>query len=84
MYCLIWLILETILIIVFTVRDLLVFYIFFEAVLIPMFLLVGLFGSRPRNIRAGYKMFLFTLVGHYNVGWHFNCLFSMVQRIGLF
>jgi NADH:ubiquinone oxidoreductase subunit 4 (subunit M) len=44
MYCLIWLILETILIIVFTVRDLLVFFFFFEAVLIPMFLLVGLFG----------------------------------------
>jgi NADH:ubiquinone oxidoreductase subunit 4 (subunit M) len=73
--CLIWLILETILIIVFTVRDLLVFT-FFEAVLIPMFLLVGLFGSRPRNIRAGYKMFLFTLAGHYQC-WHFNCLFSM-------
>lgn len=63
MYVLIWLILETLLIIVFTVRDLLVFYIFFEAVLIPMFLLVGLFGSRPRNIRAAYKMFLFTLAG---------------------
>lgn len=63
MYCILFLVIESILIVVFTVRDLLVFYIFFEAVLIPMFLLVGLFGSRPRNIRAAYKMFLFTLAG---------------------
>ena len=63
MYNLIFLILESILLVVFSVRDLLVFYIFFEAVLIPMFLLVGLFGSQPRNIRAAYKMFLYTLAG---------------------
>lgn len=63
MYCLIFLALESILLVVFSVRDLLVFYIFFEAVLIPMFLLVGIFGSQPRNIRAAYKMFLYTLAG---------------------
>lgn len=62
-YCLLFLILESLLLVVFCVRDLLVFYIFFEAVLIPMFLLVGLFGSQPRNRRAAYKMFLFTLAG---------------------
>lgn len=62
-YCLLFLVLESILLVTFTVRDLLVFYIFFEAVLIPMFLLVGLFGSQPRNIRAAYKMFLYTLAG---------------------
>jgi proton-translocating NADH-quinone oxidoreductase chain M len=62
-YCLIFLVMESLLLIVFCVRDLLVFYIFFEAVLIPMFLLIGLFGSTPRNIRAAYKMFLYTLAG---------------------
>lgn len=50
MYCLIFLAMEVVLIIAFTARDLLVFYLFFEAVLIPMFLLVGIFGSKPRNI----------------------------------
>lgn len=63
MYTLIFLILEVILIVAFSARDLLIFYLFFEAVLIPMFLLVGLFGSKPRNIRAAYKMFIYTLVG---------------------
>jgi proton-translocating NADH-quinone oxidoreductase chain M len=64
-YCLIFLIMEVILIIAFTARDLLIFYLFFEAVLIPMFLLVGIFGSKPRNIRAAYKMFIYTLVGSF-------------------
>ena len=62
-YTLIFLTMELILIIAFSARDLLVFYLFFEAVLIPMFLLVGMFGSKPRNIRAAYKMFMFTLMG---------------------
>ena len=62
-YCLIFLAMEVILIIAFSAQDLLVFYLFFEAVLIPMFLLVGIFGSRPRNIRAAYKMFIYTLIG---------------------
>ena len=64
-YCLIFLSMEVILIIAFTARDLLIFYLFFEAVLIPMFLLVGIFGSKPRNIRAAYKMFIYTLVGSF-------------------
>lgn len=62
-YCLIFLAMETILIVAFSAQDLLVFYLFFEAVLIPMFLLVGIFGSKPRNIRAAYKMFIYTLIG---------------------
>lgn len=63
MYCLIFLTMETILIVAFSAQDLLVFYLFFEAVLIPMFLLVGIYGSKPRNIRAAYKMFIYTLMG---------------------
>jgi proton-translocating NADH-quinone oxidoreductase chain M len=62
-YCLIFLTMEVILIVAFSAQDLLIFYLFFEAVLIPMFLLVGIFGSKPRNTRAAYKMFIYTLVG---------------------
>lgn len=62
-YCLIFLVMEAILVVAFSAQDLLVFYLFFEAVLIPMFLLVGVFGSKPRNVRAAYKMFVYTLVG---------------------
>ena len=39
------------------------FFIFFEAVLIPMFLIVGIWGSRERKIRAAYQFFIYTLVG---------------------
>jgi|TARA_Y100000739_G_C20300976_1_gene325454 NADH-quinone oxidoreductase subunit M len=56
-----FLVLEAILFGVFTSLDLLVFYIFFEAVLIPMFFIVGLYGSRKRRIRASYLLFLYTL-----------------------
>jgi len=47
----------------FLTLDLLFFYVFFEAILIPMFLLVGLFGSRERKIRAAYLLMFYTLFG---------------------
>ena len=47
----------------FSVLDLLLFYIFFESVLIPMFLIIGVWGSRERKIRAAYQFFLYTLIG---------------------
>jgi len=47
----------------FLTLDLLFFYIFFEAILIPMFLLIGLFGSRERKIRAAYLLMFYTLFG---------------------
>nr|YP_009317594.1 NADH dehydrogenase subunit 4 [Pterocladiella media]AOX49046.1 NADH dehydrogenase subunit 4 [Pterocladiella media] len=62
-YLICFLILEFCLIQVFSVLDLLFFYIFFESVLIPMFLVVGIWGSRTRKIRAAYQFFLYTLVG---------------------
>jgi NADH:ubiquinone oxidoreductase subunit 4 (subunit M) len=37
------------------------FYLLFEAVLIPMFIIVGVYGSRQRRSRAGYLLFLYTL-----------------------
>lgn len=57
------LIMEGIIIIVFTVMDIIVFYVFFEAVLIPMFLIIGGWGSRERKVKAGYYLFLYTLFG---------------------
>lgn len=48
---------------VFCVLDLLLFYIFFESVLIPMFLIIGIWGSRDRKIHAAYQFFLYTLFG---------------------
>jgi len=62
-YCIAFLVLEGLLIAVFTMLDLLMFYIFFESVLIPMFLIIGIWGSRERKIRAAYQFFLYTLFG---------------------
>lgn len=62
-YLISFLVMEFFLIGVFCVLDLLLFYIFFESVLIPMFLIIGLWGSRERKIRAAYFFFLYTLSG---------------------
>ena len=51
------------LLLIFSALDLLIFYVFFEAVLIPMSLLIGLWGSRERKVRAFYLFFFYTLVG---------------------
>jgi proton-translocating NADH-quinone oxidoreductase chain M len=58
-----FLVLDFFLILTFCVVDLLLFYIFFESVLIPMFLIVGIWGSRERKILAAYYFFLYTLLG---------------------
>ncbi len=62
-YLIAFLVMEFFLIGVFCTLDLLLFYIFFESVLIPMFLIIGVWGSRERKIRAGYFFFLYTLLG---------------------
>tara|TARA_B100001059_G_C17801957_1_gene566698 strand:+ start:289 stop:1782 length:1494 start_codon:yes stop_codon:yes gene_type:complete len=56
------LILETFMIGVFCSLDLVVFYLFFEAGLIPMFLIIGIWGG-PKRVYAAFKFFLFTLLG---------------------
>lgn len=48
---------------VFCIFDLFMFYIYFEIILIPMFLLIGIWGSRERKIQAAYKFFIYTLFG---------------------
>jgi len=62
-YLISFLLLETLQIAVFVVLDLLLFYIFFESVLIPLFLIVGIWGASENRIRASFLLFLYTLFG---------------------
>lgn len=62
-YVLFFFLLEAILILVFSVLDLFLFYVCFESVLIPMFIYIGVWGSRERKIYAAYMLFFYTLVG---------------------
>ena len=62
-YFILYFLLEFCLIISFSVLDVLIFYIFFESVLIPMFLIIGIWGSRERKIKASYLFFMYTLAG---------------------
>ena len=62
-YLAFFLIIEFFLIGVFCVLDILMFYIFFESTLIPMFLIIGIWGSRERKIWASFYFFLYTLLG---------------------
>jgi NADH-ubiquinone oxidoreductase chain 4 len=61
-YIIIILMLEVLLITIFLVLDVLTFYVFFESILPPLFLLIGLFGSKNK-VRAGFYLFLYTLLG---------------------
>ena len=62
-YALNLLLIEFLLLLVFSVLDVFLFYVFFEAILIPMFVLIGIWGSRERKIRAVYLLFFYTLFG---------------------
>ncbi len=61
-YMIAFLLLETLVIGVFTSLDLFLFYIFFEGGLVPMFLIIGIWGGKDR-VYAAYKFFLYTLLG---------------------
>ena len=61
-YMIAFLVLETMMVGTFSALDLFVFYIFFEGVLIPMFLIIGVWGG-PNRVYAALKFFLFTLLG---------------------
>ena len=61
-FLIIILLLETLLLAVFLVLDILLFYIFFESILPPLFILIGLYGS-GNKIRASFYLFLYTLLG---------------------
>ncbi len=57
-----FLVLETLMIGVFCALDLVLFYVFFEGGLIPMFLIIGIWGGK-RRVYASFKFFLYTFVG---------------------
>jgi NADH-quinone oxidoreductase subunit M len=61
-YMIAFLFLETLMVGMFSALDLILFYVFFEGVLIPMFLIIGVWGG-PRRNYAAYKLFLYTLTG---------------------
>jgi NADH-ubiquinone oxidoreductase chain 4 len=61
-FLIIILLLETLLLAVFLVLDILLFYIFFESILPPLFVLIGLYGSKNK-VRASFYLFLYTLFG---------------------
>lgn len=48
---------------VFSVMDIIGFYILFEAILIPMFLIIGIWGSREEKVKAAFYFFFYTLIG---------------------
>src|SRR5512133_2335325 len=61
-YMMAFLLLETLMIGTFSALDLVLFYLFFEGGLIPMFLIIGVWGG-PRRVYASFKFFLYTLLG---------------------
>ncbi|MEE8226917.1 MAG: NADH-quinone oxidoreductase subunit M [Kiloniellales bacterium] len=61
-YMVAFLVLETLMVGMFCALDLFVFYVFFEGVLIPMFLIIGIWGGE-RRVYSAFKFFLFTLAG---------------------
>jgi len=61
-YMIAFLVLETMMVGMFSALDFVVFYMFFEGVLIPMFIIIGVWGG-PRRVYAAFKFFLYTLAG---------------------
>lgn len=61
-YMIMFLLLETMMIGTFSALDFIMFYLFFEGVLVPMFLIIGIWGGE-RRVYAAYKFFLYTLLG---------------------
>ena len=61
-YMIAFLVLETFMVGTFCALDFVAFYVFFEGVLIPMFIIIGVWGG-PRRVYSAFKFFLFTLVG---------------------
>jgi NADH-quinone oxidoreductase subunit M len=61
-YMIAFLVLETLMIGTFCALDVVLFYLFFEGGLIPMFLIIGVWGG-PRRVYASFKFFLYTLLG---------------------
>jgi NADH-quinone oxidoreductase subunit M len=61
-YMIAFLVMDTLMVGVFCALDIILFYVFFEGILIPMYLIIGIWGG-PRRIYASFKFFLYTLLG---------------------
>jgi NADH-quinone oxidoreductase subunit M len=61
-YMIVFLVIDTLMLGTFSTLDLAMFYVFFEGTLIPMFLIIGIWGG-PRRIQASYKFFFYTFAG---------------------
>lgn len=64
---------------VFTIMDIIGFYILFEGILIPMFLIIGLWGSREEKIKAAFYFFFYTLIGSLLM---LLCIFKLYSLTG--
>lgn len=73
------LLIELFLTLTFLTNNLFFFYVFFEAVLIPMFLMIGVWGSRERKINAAYYFFLYTLFGSFFLLFGILYLYQLTQ-----
>jgi NADH-quinone oxidoreductase subunit M len=62
----------------FLVNDLFFFYIFFEGILLPLFIIIGCFGSRQRRIHASFQLFFYTLIGSFFM--LFNIFYIFLQK----
>lgn len=62
-YAILLILLELLLLLTFSTLNILLFYIFFECILIPIYLIIGLGGSREKKIRASYLLFFYTVCG---------------------
>jgi NADH-quinone oxidoreductase subunit M len=62
-YAFLLLLLEFLLFLTFSILNLFLFYIFFEFILVPIYLIIGIWGSREKKIRASYLLFFYTLCG---------------------
>jgi len=71
--------LELFLILSFTITNLFFFYVFFESVLIPMFIMIGIWGSRERKINAAYYFFLYTLFGSFFLLFGILYLYTLIS-----
>lgn len=64
---------------VFSTLDILLFYIMFEGILIPMFIIIGIWGSREEKVRAAFYFFFYTLVGSLFM---LLCIFKIYELTG--
>lgn len=72
-----FILLEGLIIGVFCASDLILFYVFFEAVLIPMFFIIGIWGGADR-VYASFKFFLYTILGSLSMLLGILCIYSLV------